>query len=604
MLFAGLLAGVTLVNAEETEFSYAQGELFAYGQGQKETIDVAMCINNPTLVGMKITGIKAYTTCVKGLENTSLWLSKELTLVDKINVPDIKSFDVAPVETSMAGENLGLLSIELPEPYIITNDPVYIGYSMTVTETTDIEQKYPIILSEGTNPDGLFLHMSKSVLKWMNYNIKAGGVAYIVVTLEGEFSEYALAIRDSGQVYVMEDEEYNIELQVSNSGSHPVENLKYTYSYDDSDKIYEGSATLPTPIEADMTQTWPVTLSLKGVSGIGRHILNLNITEIDGNPNNSPLASTSCLVNVMPYKPKHRPLIEEFTGLWCGWCPRGFVAMEKLSEDFGDDIVAICYHNKDEMAVTSVYPVPEAGFPSSTLNRTNIMDPYYGTYNADIDFGVVYDVENSMNEMTMADIQLETVLNGSTVEVKSSTTFMIDIDDCDYEVGYVLVANGLKYPTWVQKNFYAGLESEYTGTFLEEICSWPQLVAGLTFNDVVIDVSGMMGVANSIPATVKTAVPYVHDFSFDIEGNSLVQDTDNLVVCAFVIDKSTGFIVNANKCKINSSGIEKIEGRNEVTETEYYDLTGRRVSHPESGIMIKREKLSDGTIRSEKVIIR
>ena len=36
-----------------------------------------------------------------------------------------------------------------------------------------------------------------------------------------------------------------------------------------------------------------------------------------------------------------RSVVEEFTGTWCGHCPRGIVGMERLSEDFGDRFIGI-----------------------------------------------------------------------------------------------------------------------------------------------------------------------------------------------------------------------------------------------------------------------
>lgn len=47
-----------------------------------------------------------------------------------------------------------------------------------------------------------------------------------------------------------------------------------------------------------------------------------------------------------------RVLIEEATGTWCGWCPRGEVALRYIQEDFGDYVVPIAVHGS---------PAPGAG---------------------------------------------------------------------------------------------------------------------------------------------------------------------------------------------------------------------------------------------------
>ena len=41
----------------------------------------------------------------------------------------------------------------------------------------------------------------------------------------------------------------------------------------------------------------------------------------------------------------------EYTGLWCGYCPAGYVAIEELTEELGKDFVVLSYHNGgDEMS--------------------------------------------------------------------------------------------------------------------------------------------------------------------------------------------------------------------------------------------------------------
>lgn len=603
ILFSGLIMASMSAWAGEVDFTYAQGELYAYGQGQKENIDVAMLIDNATLTGKQIKAIKAYITTCQGIENTSIWLSKALTLENKVNVPDIASYPVTPTVANLGENEFGMLYYEFDEPYIIQEGPLYIGYSMTVTETAIDEQKYPIILSEGVNEDGLFLHMSKSVLKWMNYNSKSNGVAYIVVTLEGDFSDYSLAVRDAETSYVMVNEDFAVEFQMSNNGNYRVNSLKYSYTVDDSEEVFYGEAELPAPLEPDITLLWPVTLNFNAIEEIGPHTLNLTVTEVNGEPNESEYASMSFLVNVMPFKPVHRPLVEEYTGLWCGWCPRGFVAMELLSEKYGDNIVPICYHNRDQMAVTSVYPVNVSGYPASSINRMNLIDPYYGTYNEDVDFGIYYDVEKSANELTLADIEVEAYVEGYDVEIESKTTFMVDINEANYQVGYVLVCNQLSNPNWVQLNYYAGLEEEYPDSYLLDMCRESGRITGLVFNDVAVNVDAMMGVENSLPQTIKTAETYTHNYTLNFWGNQLVQKKENLVVCAVLIDKTTGFVVNANKCSMSSVGVESIESAPTLVSTEYYDLTGRRILHPSKGIVIRKDKLSDGSVKTSKIQI-
>jgi len=51
------------------------------------------------------------------------------------------------------------------------------------------------------------------------------------------------------------------------------------------------------------------------------------------------------------------------------------------------------------------------------------------------------------------------------------------------------------------------------------------------------------------------------------------------------------------------SGIESIDGNATVVSTEYYNLNGERIVRPERGVNIIKQKMSDGKVKVEKVIV-
>ncbi|MFI5202435.1 MAG: hypothetical protein ACHQNE_08605, partial [Candidatus Kapaibacterium sp.] len=40
-----------------------------------------------------------------------------------------------------------------------------------------------------------------------------------------------------------------------------------------------------------------------------------------------------------------RVMLEEFTGAWCGWCPRGALAIQQIKEGYPGQIFAVSFHN-------------------------------------------------------------------------------------------------------------------------------------------------------------------------------------------------------------------------------------------------------------------
>ncbi|MDE5795701.1 MAG: hypothetical protein K2H75_01190, partial [Muribaculaceae bacterium] len=293
---------------------------------------------------------------------------------------------------------------------------------------------------------------------------------------------------------------------------------------------------------------------------------------------------------------------------WCDWCTLGWMALELIREWYPESVVSIAYHNGDPMEVTNSFAVAVSGFPGATINRGGVIDPYYGTGNGAYDFSVQYDLEDAMAVFAPGNINVSATYSedGSTINVKGYSRFVENYDETPYKVGYMLVADGLTDPSWRQNNSYAQYKNSptYVGTYLETLCNWPASVSDLVFNDVAIDVSGMMGVDGSVPEAVESGVVYEHEYSYNISNNKLVRDGAELHVMAFLIDKKTGHVVNANKTAVSSYvGVGETLGENvQPVSTVYYDLMGRRVEQPSNGLFIEVQKMSDGTQISHKVM--
>lgn len=569
------------------DYTYAEGDLFGYGNKKRETVDVAMMIDDPGLTGLTLKGFRAYIASPEDISGCSLWMTRELTLDKQVNVPDIASFEVSPTAATVAGKKLGLLSVELAEPYVFDGQPVYLGYTITVDALTGDAQNKPVILSKGDHEGGFWIHTNKTLLKWFDYTVTGGGVAYIVASVEGNFAEDVLNISGWQPIFATEGEDFTATFNVANNGSNPVSSVKYSYSFDDTDAIYEGEAALNTPLMPEMGATMPLTLSFRGISGYGPHELHLNIREVNGGPNQGTRPEITAVVNVIPFVPVHRPLVEEYTGLTCGWCPRGYLAMEKVHEDYADSAVAICYHDGDQMAVTKNFAMDVKALPNASIDRRELIDPYYGTFEADnVQYGILLDIDEAIDLPVIASVDISATLEGDILRAGSSVRFIQDIEEADYEIGYVLICNGLYSPVWFQLNYYSGKQG-YKGTPLEVLTTWNENQGGLTFNDVAVDVSAMKGVEGSLPASIETNREYTHSWKFDIAGNKLVQNRDNLVVAAFVVDKSTGRVVNSNKSHGVTLGVEGIGADSQAHDDVWYDLTGRRVAKPSKGIYIR-----------------
>lgn len=323
------------------------------------------------------------------------------------------------------------------------------------------------------------------------------------------------------------------------------------------------------------------------------------------------LFAATATISVMAATPVHRPLIEEYTGLWCGWCPRGIIALEMIQEIYGDSQVSLSYHVSDALAVTNTFPAPVNGTaPHATIDRGLMQDPYYGTIEP-VDFGISESIDMALELPTIADISVEGELDYETglLNVTSTSYFIESSDNANFKIGYALVSNNLAANStnkWWQNNDYASYQGKPTfeGTPLEVLTTWPFLVRNLVFNDVVVDASATMGVNGSLPSTITANQEYVHHYSFNIARNTLVLDPNDLVIAAFVINGSTGKVINSNKYSFaKANGIDRTEAAEEIVATEYYNLSGVQVAHPTRGIFIRVDTLSSGAKKSCKVVI-
>ena len=599
---AAALASIGAAAQSTLDFSYntAGEQPRGYGFHKLETYDVAIRIQNPSFTGARIIGM--YVTIpgtAAQITDCSGWLSTDLRLENKVNAPDI---------ASKAGviDDHEMLYITFDEPYTIPAEGVYVGYSMTVTELQGMTEA-PVAVVYGTDPNGFFIHSSRSQRKWASYvdRFDPGAVSAMVVQLEGDFSADAAAARLPQTSFVEVNRESTFSLTVVNSGSKPVSGIDYSWSADEWSGF--GSYTFPTQIEGHFGASATASLPLPTLERLGTYPFTVKIDRVNGVENRDAGASASAELTVVPFIPVNRPLVEEYTGLWCGNCPRGYVTLEEMNELYGEQFVALAWHNGDPMAVTDDYPSYVSGFPTAYINRASEIDP--------TDIPGLFPQVRAEIPLADIDVALEWNADGTVLTATSTTRFVKDVEWADYAVAYVLVQDGMKGDTWVQSNYYAG-DTTLTGKYWDLFTQGKSGVVGLTYNDVAIAYTTFEGVDGSLPEVIAMDTAYEHSCSFrpgevlNQSGDPLLQNPDNLRVVAMIIDRTTGRPINCNSSAYADgrdrpeSGIRALATEASVSDISYYDLQGRRVMHPVPGLYLRVETLTDGTRRTVRHLVR
>ena len=330
----------------------------------------------------------------------------------------------------------------------------------------------------------------------------------------------------------------------------------------------------------------------------------LTVDEVNGSSNDIS-ATHRGEITEMPFTPVNRPLVEEYTGLWCGYCPRGYVAMEEMSHLYGDRFIGMVYHDNDPMSAVETYPSDFGGFPSVMFNR-NIPVADLTPENAAAMW------EEISGAYTLADISVDARLDdadSNRLLVSSTSRFVKDFTGGRMKITYALVADGLSDPAWGQSNNYSGAEG-LEGELWDLFTKAGNPVFGLTFNDVVALYSDYNGIGDSLPDDIKADTDMHHSLSIDtseaFHGNvaQVLGRTGRLRIVAMIVDTATGAVVNAATTgSIEGAGVSSPEESLTVVAERYYTFSGTPVATPMKGIPCLRVRImSDGSCVTEKML--
>lgn len=307
--------------------------------------------------------------------------------------------------------------------------------------------------------------------------------------------------------------------------------------------------------------------------------------------------------------PVYRPLVEEYTGLWCGSCPSGYVALEEAYDEYGRDFVAIAYHINDDIQTCAQYPPFAGGLPTALVNRKAVT-----SMNS---IGQVW--AQTREEGTDADVALEAVWTSeakTSIRARGTVRFMTDHKGTDYRFAFVLVADGLTNRAWGQTNYYSGTLAG--GKYWPIFTKGGGIIYGLKFNNVPMIAKNPSGIEHSIPSTIEAGETYAYDYEFDLAdaktwktGAPIIQDKGMLRVIMFVLDTKTRQPLNSISSGYMSeadimAGVGGVEEVGEIVATRFYDMQGHSLAaEPQAGTpYILVETDACGRVRTSRRMAR
>ena len=568
----------------ENDFSTAD---LTIGTGKAMTLMAAIYVpaNHEQLGNANIIAARVYlaSNVVSTLSGLKIWVSK--TLPQKASDADVV---LSTLGTLTAGAN----DFKLRSPYAVNNEGFYIGYS--VKSTTGY-----FIRSGGKDaPNAFLVGNPEEGMAWTDLNGNGlGKLAFQILVQDGNFQDNCVTVDDFEQNVVVQGQQVNVPIKITNQGANDVSSISYTIGTDGGSTTEEKTVSVGPLALNDFT-----TLNIPFASDEQARKLQktFTVTQVNGNPNTAKKSSGQGFLISVKKKQSVTPVIEEFTGTWCGWCPRGIVGMDKVHEAYGDQVVQIAAHSGDIMAISEYQPVINTyteGYPNSITDRRYVADPSYSTLVATLNKAFARVAQGSI------DLQAEWSSNFKTKVVFNTTTrFSYNDDDGQYGIAYLLVEDGLTGTgsNWSQTNYYSG---QTVGGDMTWWCQAASTVTGITYNHVVVaGWEALNGVNGSVNPTIVADEEQEYSYSASISGKSLIQDKTKLKAVVLLIDRATGMIVNAAQSAIADFGtaVSTVQGAEKNAQRDVYDLSGRKLSVSQKGINIIR--MNDGTVK--KVLMK
>lgn len=556
--------------------------------------------------GSSVTGFSFYSPTNNGGTSNSITDVRFFYSTD----PDMVRLDYTQ-DFTIGKSPSTLNSIKIDEPYTITGEEekIFFGYSFVVPTKNDMYY----LVTDGVPTSDLLTGVygmsndENIPQEFYTYADQIGALCMSVKLEREELPKFINFTKFPATLALPLGETSSYPVTLKATSGSPVESFDLVYAL--GGQTYECAVALDTPVGAGAARPISFSIEFPALSEKINEDVTFSLTKINGIENVGKYNTAEARVAVVDKLPVKQTLVEEYTGTWCPWCTRGYAAMEYIKKNYPEFVTA-AYHDNDPMAVlTQGYPASISGFPSASLDRDVVYDPYYGSDTYDFPVPIVGNIL-AMNAVPTA-WQISASHEWESADVlvaKADVANVAGFKDREFEIAYLLIADGLSGTTqgWTQANNYASYSPsnanvEELNAFCRGGIYGKSSVVGLVFNDVVISGDGVFGIPGSIPTSVEPYQAITHSRKFDLSkiSSDLIADRNKLRVVVAVLDEY-GSVLNSAKDEVDDYEVSAVDGISAAGDpVEYFNLNGMKVSEPTEGIFIRRQGA-----KAEKVIVK
>jgi len=257
----------------------------------------------------------------------------------------------------------------------------------------------------------------------------------------------------------------------------------------------------------------------------GKSTMEIEISKVNGTADDNAANNIKSLdlLGVVP-APDKKVVVEEATGTWCQWCPRGAVYLDSMARTYPDYFIGIAVHGgstTEPMMVptyaTGITTFPGfSGYPSIINDRKTLSDP----------LAVETEFYNLITEPNPAKLtngaRWDSVKRELVISVRAD--FNSDLTG-DYRFNMVIVENAVKGTgtPYNQANAYAGNANGPMGGY--ELLTNPVPASKMTYNHVARAIlDGYAGIPGFLSSTIKKGSSYFINYTYIVPANFKVQN--------------------------------------------------------------------------------
>lgn len=391
---------------------------------------------------------------------------------------------------------------------------------------------------------------SSSQVNVINLDAYIGQTIYISFRHHDTFDENVMVIDDvtvsvplsldaslvdvSLNRYSLTSVDNQLTLEVNNNGSTPITSLELNWSDGTTDHIQTVPVTISPGETLSVDHPTPVNYS-----SVEEKNINVTITSVNGSSDGDASNNNSgALFNTLSQLGTTRVVIEEQTGTWCGWCPRGTVGMSYMGTNYPDTAILIAVHGGDPMEyspyISGINNIIGSGYPNAVINRKIESDP------GSVSLEPAYNSE--INNIVPVDLNSTATLDGSTLEVNASATFYSNFSNANYRLGVIIKEDNVTGTSsgYAHVNYYSGGGNGPMG-------GYENLPDPVPASDMVYDLvgrallGGFDGAPGSVPSSISDGQVVNHMFTYDIP---VTIDQNYMSVVVVLIDGNDGSIVS------------------------------------------------------------